>query len=561
MSDLTPNLKLFKYDPVADAKQPFNITKAWNNNWDIIDKNAGGVPIGFIYPAVLGIDESDNKYRYLNGQILLQDQYVNFTSWVKSRMNNASSAFCTEDEWQSIQANSKLGQCGKFVVDDTNGTIRLPRVINIQGLTDLANCGLIKDESLPNITGKTTGNSAVDTRPEPTGAFYRGSIKETISAYQSLTTSLPTLFDASRSSSTYKDDAPVQQEAIQYPYVICVNSGVEEAEKPINNYQINNTNSYGDNKYVGDMTLNNASWLKSIGQANSGTVYTGFYNWAVANIGQPFGGGLIKESTATDITDYDLVVNQEEQTFILPTLNGSENTMSGKYSAMNITGSPYTFIAPANGWLYMSGTPVNSNDEYVTVYIDKAKTTPIIGRTALTHTSITYLVPVFKGQEVIIEYTVSNISRCKFIYAKGNGNLYYYVGDTLQNVDIMNVARIEETLTDINSPSRGYLVESYQSDTTSRASWYRMWSDGWCEQGGLIPDTTFGSGKTATVTLLKQLKDVPLPNVTCFYPSSRNTPVYWGGTLNTSNSIIKSITFQCSTVSPHCLWKVEGYLA
>ena len=33
----TENLKLNKYDPIADAKQPFSISDGLNANWDIID--------------------------------------------------------------------------------------------------------------------------------------------------------------------------------------------------------------------------------------------------------------------------------------------------------------------------------------------------------------------------------------------------------------------------------------------------------------------------------------------------------------------------------------------
>ena len=455
MSDLTPNLKLFKYDPVADAKQPFSITKAWNNNWDIIDKNAGGVPIGFIYPAVLGIDESDNKYRYLNGQILIQDQYVNFTSWVKSRMNNASSAFCTEDEWQSIQANSKLGQCGKFVVDDTNGTIRLPRVINIQGLTDLANCGLIKDESLPNITGKTTGNSALDTRPEPTGAFYRGSIKETISAYMSLTTSLPTLFDASRSSSTYKDDAAVQQEAVQYPYVICVNSGVEEGEKPISNYQVNNVYSFGMSQYYKG-TMNNASWLRSEGQWNAGTVYTDLYTWIQTQITNNVDG--FKNSSATDITDYDWVINTTNRTFRLP-LIGQRALVESKKATDD---DPTWYNLYSDGWCEQGGRLSVSSNQTVTItflkpFINTNYTAfknlgvKSVGTSNAQELSCFNFTNTTMQTQVNTDHKYSAWTAYGYTYIstlpKGY-NLYYYVGDTLQNVDLINVARIEEKLTD-----------------------------------------------------------------------------------------------------------------
>lgn len=474
-------------------------------------------------------DESENKGRIANGQIIVQNQFPEATKKLKKRVGWDSenkkatlntSLVCTEEEWQAIKTASKLGQCGKFVIDDEAGTIRLPAIVNINGLTDLSKCGLIKDESLPahkHTRGTMEISGALGTVHQfdfyENGAFYRswtgtksgsGGGKGDWSNWEFKASRDWTGSTSAPDNAIYQDGAPVQQEAVQYPYVICVNTGVEEAERPINNYQVNNTNSYGDNKYVGNTILNNLSWLRSVGQENPAGVHQDFFNWAIANIGQPFGAGLIKESTATDITEYDLVINKSKQTFILPTLNGEENIISAKYSAMNINGSPYNFTAPANGWLYMSGTAVSSNNEYITVYIDKAKTTPIIGRNPLTGASITYLVPVFKGQEVIIEYTASNISRCKFIYAKGNGNLYYYVGDTLQNVDLINIARMQEQITDINAQSRGYLVESYTNGTSG----YRLYSDGYCEQWGCFNYgslTIDNSGKP--ITLLKPFKD------------------------------------------------------
>ena len=541
MSNLTPNLKLFKYDPVADAKQPFSITKAWNDNWDIIDKNAGGVPIGFIYPAVLGIDESDNKYRYLNGQILIQDQYVNFTSWVKSRMNNASSAFCTEEEWQEIVTNSKLGQCGKFVVDDTNGTIRLPKVINIQGLTDLANCGLIKDETLPNVKGQfpvdyMTYVSTVTnpfTYEQVTGVGIGGG---------SYSTSVGNMtMDLNNSSSTYQDDAPVQQEAIQYPYVICVNSGVEEAEKPISNYQVNNVYSFGMSQYYKG-TMNNASWLRSEGQWNAGTVYTDLYTWILQkyrdNRKQLYGWSLsdgtgsvytesvnpaigdyvygdnplnkkwgvitsvtdttiiysnlkgatnVTKNRNTDIdglyytydmdninviskntlengnyssgnfTDYDYIVDEETQTFRLPLKNGLESLPGDEYTSFNVTTINQMFKATHNGYVTVL-KQVSATGQFLAAraYTTKGESDSDIKYSQEVRSggknNLAVTIFVKRGDKYNIGWstndTITDITWARFTPAIGNGSLYYYVGDTLQNVDIMNVARIEETLVD-----------------------------------------------------------------------------------------------------------------
>lgn len=37
MGSYTPNKKLYKADPIADAKDTFNITKMLNDNWDKLD--------------------------------------------------------------------------------------------------------------------------------------------------------------------------------------------------------------------------------------------------------------------------------------------------------------------------------------------------------------------------------------------------------------------------------------------------------------------------------------------------------------------------------------------
>lgn len=467
-------------------------------------------------------DESENKGRIANGQIIIQSQFKDVTKKLKKRVGWDSenqkatlntSLVCTEEEWQAIKTASKLGQCGKFVIDDEAGTIRLPAIININGLTDLSNAGLIKDESLPNI--KNTNSITTVANVVNTGeALYVGAKTNDVNYSGTGQYNVEINFNASRSSSTYKDNAPVQQEAVQYPYVICVNTGVEEAERPINNYQVNNTNSYGDNKYVGNTTLNNSSWLKSAGQKNSGTIYTGFYNWAVANIGQPFGAGLIKESSATDITDYDLVIDQTEQTFILPTLNGSEDLPSDKYDNLTLGASGTQYTAPANGFVLFRRRATSSNtvtNAYVA--FDKGESYSREVRaaqanwTANTTGDMMFVEPVKKDDVYTVRYrdfsaVDTAVSVFKFYYFQGNGNLYYYVGDTLQNTDLINIARLGEQLSNkvdsdfanVNTAGKEYIAhQAMPSDKfidltlNASGSTYTAPADGWvsfCKSSG-----------------------------------------------------------------------------
>lgn len=384
--------------------------------------------------APLGIDESKNKRRYLNGQVIIQSQFPAFTSAVKSRMTTMANAFTTEVNWQAEKTNSKLGQCGKFVVDDTAGTIRLPCVVNAQGLVDLALIGGIKSESLPNIKGSLV-DDLVNSSQTTSGAFSISNIIADTTGNATGSLIKATLnFNASRSSSTYQDNAPVQQEAVQYPYCIVVNTGVDEAERPINNYQVNNVYSYGMSQYYKG-TMNNNSWLKSAGQWNDGTVYTGMYNWLLEQMNAGVSGFVA--STAT-YTDYDFVVNTTDQTFRLPLKNGQEGVFAdgvkGNGISIGLSNKDGTNLA-------MGGQSVatdNGFSYYVATQLAKYGS-PVgtdMGVFAAQAANSTFGLTTDPSKSgMIVDKTVPE-----------GWNLYYYIGDTLQNAQLINVARIEETL-------------------------------------------------------------------------------------------------------------------
>lgn len=91
-------------------------------------------------------------------------------------------------------------------------------------------------------------------------------------------------------------------------------------------------------------------------------------------------------------------------------------------------------------------------------------------------------------------------------------NLYWYAGDTLRNPQIIDIARIGEKLTDINAASRGYVVESYHNGT----DWYRIYSDGWIEQGGVV----FNFSSDFTINFLKSYSINPTVVVTEYLNSN-----------------------------------------
>ena len=525
-----------------------------------------------------------NKRRYLNGQVIIQEQFPAFTAAVKARMTTMANAFTTEVNWQAEKTQSKLGQCGKFVVDDTAGTIRLPCVVNAQGLADLALIGGIKSESLPNITGEVIPMGGhldgyiIRNSDSGDGALFIKSADITGKTGQITSGTYGVgkiALDSSRSSSAYQDNAPVQQEAVQYPYCIVVNTGIEETDRPINNYQVNNVYSYGMSQYYKG-TMNNNSWLKSAGQWNDGTVYTGMYNWLIeqmnngvdgfkgtigyawksqtadlrfwtairnpsvgcavyGGVGIPFAGSVTAinpdgtlnfyevstgityenlvytESENIDIegtafgnlkfaNDYDFVINTTDRTFRLPLKNGDENLpdYENGVDISTYTDATSGFVCPANGIVnaYVGGTSniggqVYLNGEY---YNQLNVSSSFNGQITLQVRTG----DIIKVRNPITSPAFSSNYINRYFPNKGNGNLYYYIGDTLQNAQLINVARIEEKLTDMNATSRGYVIESYHNGT----EWYRIYSDGWCEQG--FYDTTHTDH---VVTLLTPMAD------------------------------------------------------
>ncbi len=402
------------------------------------------------------VDETTNERRRLNGQVLIKDQYPAFVDWLTGLQATIPSLFATEDEWQAIKTASKLGQCGKFVIGDT--TIRLPQVVNINGLVDMSNAGLIKDESLPDPNSKLYsvwgGGSGTGGNQSLIAQNFSGSIQSAPSTGHTY---------IKVDNPTYQNNAPVQQEAIQYPFYITVNTGSETIKPTINDYTVTTAYQYGMSQYYKGI-MNSGAWLRSNGQWNPKATYEGLYNWALAQLNVGVEG--FKSSTASDITDYDFVINQTDETFRLPLKNGMEGVF-----ASGIVPSGY--------------------------------------------------------------------------------NLYYYCGNVEENPQDVNVARIEESLVDINS--RPHIIETYTSEDGS--SWYEVWSDGKIKQGGSFVATT----SNGEITFLKPFKT----KILNYFSQARTaTPksIFIGLYGVSDSTYLKKVKYKVeASLSTGFDWEVIGY--
>lgn len=572
--------------------------------------------IGDIGIAPLGIDESLNLRRYLNGQVISQTQFEPFTTKVKSAVALFPTLATTEANWQAEKALSKFGQVGKFVIDDENQTIRLPAVVNVQGLLELSGIGNLVNESLPNITGAfgTTGSGTT-----ATGAFYRETGSMSSNSGGSANTD-HTEFDASLSSPTYQIDAPVQQEAIQYPFYIQVATGIEEELPTIREYKVNNSDYFGKSMYS-DVEPNNASLLASNGQYNARTIYPDYYDWLVSSLGKDhikgmigyafkkpneeirwwtakrnpeigdvvFGGfGIQKIGVVNKVNsdgtigfyeaaysiqqdnltyteseninvegtgfnnivwanDYDFVVNQNDQTFRLPLLNGEENLPGSTFTIEDIT-QPKTFTAEHNMYVScnvnISGTGrlllvINNTTSGIKEYNEYNGAKEGAGCTLFAK----------KGDSVTYGFASGGftITQNKLILNKavGNGTLYYYVGDTVQDASLINAGVLLNEVASLKA--RRYVTETYKNGT----EWYRIWSDGWIEQGGHL--FTQGANQVNNLLVPFTSSDYDL-QITGGYASTSTNAVGWG---NAQTTTTFTTSGPASTVAVK--WQACGY--
>lgn len=607
----------------------------------------GGLEIGDIGIAPLGIDETKGKRRYLNGQVIIQDQYVQFTNKVKSAVELYPSLTCTESEWQTTATMTVGGQVGKFVVDDNAGTIRLPKIIMpIQGLTDLSKLAEIVEAGLPTHT-HTRGNMEITGYFQGSGnisgagggAFYSATGLPRDNGFNSSNTfDAGYRFAASRSwtgststgnySKVLATTDTVQQEQIQYPYFIQVATGAETEDNIINEIELNNPFSLLDYKYS-EYELNNLSWLRSEGQYNSKITYPAVYDLLlkIYNGTETKAGVSVKSTDVmkafkeTGSTGYYWVISTETPKIgqAVYATNGvkvgniTSITSTNGFTFLDISG-PY-FTAERNTSLDTtipySDTDfvLNTTDETFRLPIKvkqkffNSGNVPVVGNgkalgltNGSTVSGLSYIqdagnhgfVPASNCYGASLPYTGSaqvelyndgmaigvttDASKSGLIAKLSNVEatglyLYFYVGETVQNANLINAGRIEEVVSQIKadkldkSAVKAYIVESYVNGT----SWYNRYSNGWIEQGGriVINSATVGGGtyNNTTLTFIK-----PFSKLMSWHCQAQHDRFNAGFHADVGGAVSSVNVYQVndstgSFWNAFVLWEAKGYIA
>ena len=440
-----------------------------------------------------------------------------------------------------------------YGIDTENERVFLPRTKwFIQPTGEITEVNTVNEAGLPNITGNTTINIANFNTSGYSGGS--GAIKQTykanynwagVNAFNGTELSI----DASRCSSIYGNSTTVQPPSINQLLYICVgNTNVESAVTDV----VDVTTTENDTVPLGYSTYQNGivpntSWLKSQGQWNDGNVYTTFYNWAVNELGKPFSSGYVKEVT-DEYDDYDLVINQTDMAFRLPLLDGSESVVDNSNATTICSGvTSYEYTVSNNGVIkhsqYWSTNATGSKRVDLTIN----GVTYSIGSNYGENTF--YNIPVKKGD--VVSFTTNDTALTVTQYFTpftGNGSLYFKVANAVQNLELLDAGEVLENLADKISRQdcKAYVIETYVNGT----SWYRVYSDGWCEQGGSVNSIV----ATPSITFLKPFKDDYFKILLTQGGSAQPA-------MGFSNPSRTGFMWTTQSVDRGAVWEAKGYIA
>lgn len=304
--------------------------------------------------------------------------------------------------------------------------------------------------------------------------------------------------------------------------------------------QLSNPFSLLDYKFS-EYELSNASWLLSNGQFNSGAVYQSVYNLLlqIYNGTVTKAGVSVKLSTET-YADTDFVLDTTDTTFRLPlkVALASGKAVVGNGMTLGLTDGTNNF-----------SINTSTNSQY------SPQTMNSYGQLVGTSSSGSYYL-----QTDTLSIGVTTDETKSGIETSANGlYLYFYVGEVVQDANIIAAG---QALTDIADLKAHSIVETYQNGD----NWYRIYSDGWCEQGGLnLTSQSSGnnSGYYISIPLLVEMAD---SNYTGFLQAGFGGGSSWNGPYRDESRSTTSTAVFSGWVTGSCTvtcrsWMVCGYIS
>lgn len=342
------------YKSLADNNTGNSLTD--KDFWEEVSLGGGGLEIGDIGIAPLGIDENQNKRRYLNGQLISQTQFVSFANKLKEAVEVNPNLATTEENWQAEVTNSPFGICDKFVIDDTAGTIRLPKYPE-WGLRDLLlseNAPVVGNGNALGINFGTTDYTMTSRSLSGMRAVGFGNgtppqaVGTTVAILDGSTNSAVGISTDATKSGLIADLTNASEEAkIQGKWFIQVATGVEESVDVTREIELNNPFSLFDVKWS-DHILDNLSWIRSdtFEWQDGNNVYQSAYNELEAEYTNTESTNQVDGYDTQFTVNGDVSINNElwasnfsTSNYIIPSLSFFAGNQDWSFEVLFNTGS------------------------------------------------------------------------------------------------------------------------------------------------------------------------------------------------------------------------------
>lgn len=401
-----------------------------------------------------------------------------------------------------------------YGIDEENERIFLPRNKYFHQLTDdIQKVNEMIEAGLPNIIGGMGQGNSLNTY----GAFYiGGGTGFGFNANYGSTT----YFDASRCSEIYgKSDTVQPPSSLKLLYYCVGNTDVTRAITNVTEVTTseNDTIPLFTGMYF-DFKPNNVSWLKAGEQQNGGGVYKTCYDQLVEIVNgvNNFDLKVINQADIVSGVVYDeyWILDQDNLTFRTPLTIATKSLSGGVVGNGNNLG-----LTVGGADVMLRGVTT----EYTRLTTSTSSNTGTVGVAQLSNDE----------------------AKSGIIAQQSSAQLYFKVANAVQNLELLDVGRVmEEAVLRSSLVEAQVVVETYQNGT----SWYRVWSDGWCEQGGYA---NLNSG--SAIELLKPFNSTDYNiSLTCY----ANGNVYFGFNTKTVSNF-KLYTSYNPTMFD---WQARGYI-
>ena len=529
MSTTTPNLGLFKYNPTTDGKEVFSIKTALNDNWDIIDERCGGGSrnIGEIVASIVPL--TDAGLYPLNGDLLQREGiYTDFVDYIIGLYNNDPTASyfaqpSTEIIYNYISSSGNLQESSGILSGFTSNTTYAyyPTSSPTTSMELVIKC---KQSTL------TANQSFVESQASTQGIVLRvanastGQINAYIGAGSWFISGFNTGCTLAANEWTY---IKVTWNGSTYTFYQSTDGNTWT--------QKNATNSTTAPRLDDKICLGGCSWESypfTAGSIDLSGCYLkcdGNYVWR----GKVVNTYTAQQAWDNQISKYGVcgkfVCDSVSNTIRLPKYNNKiysglgEAPVKGNGKALGMTDGTQ------NGGTYIRNlTNLGGSADVMLSKVKYNSDIGIVGTDDTTWgTPYTTVGVTTDGSKSGIIADLSDITTAVDGY-------YYIVVSTSTKTAIQ--VDIDEIVTDLNGKVNKTDLQEVQcviETYSSNQYWYRLYSDGWCEQGGYV-DASYTSGNNKQIYFAIPFKTTKYQvylqcsyTADCGYPAiSLKTPEY-----------------------------------